>query len=90
MYVCTLQVEEQRKRDATEGHEIALKLEGKISRKVQCTSYTQHFNTIMYTLSLYNMYQVVKQTVMTVVYGVTWVGGRLQIAVSKADVITDT
>ena len=26
--------------------------------------------------------QVVKQTVMTVVYGVTWVGGRLQVAVS--------
>ena len=26
--------------------------------------------------------KVVKQTVMTVVYGVTWVGGRLQIAVS--------
>ena len=26
--------------------------------------------------------QVVKQTVMTVVYGITWVGGRQQIAVS--------
>ncbi|CAI8041868.1 DNA-directed RNA polymerase, mitochondrial, partial [Geodia barretti] len=49
-------VEEQRAKDAAEGHEIAINLEGKISRKV------------------------VKQTVMTVVYGVTWVGGRLQIA----------
>ena len=28
-----------------------------------------------------NSTQVVKQTVMTVVYGVTWVGGRLQIEV---------
>ena len=27
--------------------------------------------------------QVVKQTVMTVVYGVTWVGGRRQVEVIK-------
>ena len=36
-----------------------------------------------YTMNWYSVdVQVVKQTVMTVVYGVTWVGGRLQIEVS--------
>ncbi|XP_064396312.1 DNA-directed RNA polymerase, mitochondrial-like isoform X2 [Halichondria panicea] len=48
-------VEQLRKKDADNGHEIATILEGKINRKV------------------------VKTTVMTVVYGVTWIGGRLQI-----------
>ena len=34
-----LQVEEQRKKDAAKGHEIAAKLEGKINRKVYTYMY---------------------------------------------------
>jgi len=50
------QVERERAKDAALGNEIAIKLEGRISRRI------------------------VKQTVMTVVYGVTRFGARLQIA----------
>ena len=72
-------MEEQRARDAAEGHEIAIKLEGKISRKVGTECMGKGSDIIA---PCFYMLKVVKQTVMTVVYGVTWVGGRLQIAVS--------
>ena len=45
------------------------------------SQFTETLHTF-YTMNWYSVdVQVVKQTVMTVVYGVTWVGGRLQIEV---------
>ena len=44
--------------------------------------YASHVPSLVYLLAELAL-QVVKQTVMTIVYGVTWVGGRQQIAVSS-------
>ena len=55
--------------------EIAQILEGKVHRKVNIKS----ARTLIFG---FLVLKVVKQTVMTVVYGVTFVGGRLQIEVT--------
>lgn len=71
-----LQVDKRRAAHAFEGKKEAMILEGKIHRKVP------HYHPQYAMLVNEQTLQVVKQTVMTVVYGVTWVGGRQQIAVS--------
>ena len=73
------QVEEQRKKDAEDGVEIAKSLDGFVSRKVS------RLSAGIFSRRNRNLVQVVKQTVMTIVYGVTRYGARGQIRGQLSD-----
>jgi hypothetical protein len=85
-YLSGLQVEKERQKDAEKSMEIAQALEGFVGRKVSQLSSPGRFFVFRKFYWILLFLQVVKQTVMTIVYGVTRYGAKAQIQGQLADI----